>query len=141
MATGDESAVRAANEAFYAALSGLDVEAMGRLWLRADWVRCIHPEGDLIEGWGAIEVSWAAIFSDASWLQVVATGAEVTLAGDLAIVVCHENITQKLDSHVQVSLAVATNLFMRTSEDWRMVHHHASSAPVTVTQAFSGTVQ
>jgi ketosteroid isomerase-like protein len=139
--TDEESAVRAANESFYAALSGLDVEGMGRVWLHADWVRCIHPGGDLIEGWDAIEVSWAGIFGDASWLRVVATGIEVTRSGDFAIVVCHENITQKQESHVRVMLAVATNLFTKTSGGWRMVHHHASTAPVTVTQAFSGTVQ
>jgi ketosteroid isomerase-like protein len=137
----DESAVRAANDSFYAALSGLDVEAMGRLWLHADWVRCIHPGADLIEGWDAIEVSWAKGFAAASWLRVVPTGVELTLAGDLAIVVCHENITQKQESHVSVSVAVTTNLYRRTPGGWRMVHHHASPAPVTVTQAFSGTVQ
>jgi ketosteroid isomerase-like protein len=71
----------------------------------------------------------------------VATGVEVTLVGDLAIVACHENITQKQDNHVTVSVAVATNLFTRTPQGWRIVHHHASPAPVTVTQAFSGTVQ
>jgi hypothetical protein len=139
--TEDESAVRVANDAFYAALSDLDVEQMGRLWHHADWVRCIHPGGDLIEGWAAVEVSWAGIFRQASWLQVVPTGVEVTIAGDLAVVVCHENITQKQESHVRVSLAVCTNIFSRTPAGWRMVHHHASPAPVTVTQPFSGTVQ
>jgi ketosteroid isomerase-like protein len=139
--TDEESAVRVANDAFYAALSDLDVERMGRIWLHADWVRCIHPGGDLIESWDDIELSWAGIFRDASWLQVVPTGAEVTIAGDLALVVCHENITQKQESHVRVSLAVCTNVFSRTPEGWRMVHHHASPAPVTVTQPFSGTVQ
>jgi uncharacterized protein (TIGR02246 family) len=137
----DESAVRAVNDAFYAALSGLDVEGMGRVWAREEWVRCIHPGSDLIEGWMAIEASWARIFGGASWLQVVATGIEVTLAGKLAILACHENITQKQETHVQVRVAVATNIYTRTSEGWRMVHHHASPAPVTVTQAFSGTVQ
>jgi ketosteroid isomerase-like protein len=141
MTGDDESAVRAANQAFYAALSGLDVERMGHLWLHADWVRCIHPGGDLIEGWDEIEHSWAGIFQSASWLQVVPTGVELTLTGGLAIVVCHENITQKQESHVRVSLAVCTNIFSKIADGWRMVHHHASAAPVTVTQPFSGTVQ
>jgi hypothetical protein len=40
-----------------------------------------------------------------------------------------------------VAVAQATNLFLRTSQGWRMIHHHASPAPVHVTQPFSGTVQ
>lgn len=136
-----EEDIRAVNESFYAALSGLDVERMGRVWLHDDWVRCIHPGADLIEGWPAVEVSWARIFRDAGWLRVVATNIEVTRVGDIAIVVCTENITAKTDGDVRVGVALATNLYLRTPADWRMVHHHDSPAPVTVTQRFSGTVQ
>jgi hypothetical protein len=32
-------------------------------------------------------------------------------------------------------------VFLRTAEGWRLIHHHASSAPVHVTQPFSGIVQ
>lgn len=137
----DELEVRGTNESFYAALCSLDLERMGTVWLQEDWVRCIHPGGDLVEGWLAVEASWAQIFEARSWLRVVATSIEVTLAGELAIVACHENITTGEGGDIRLSVAVATNLYRRTSLGWRMIHHHASSAPVTVTQAFTGTVQ
>lgn len=133
--------VRAANESFYAALSGLDIERMSALWLHDERVCCVHPGGDRIEGWIAIEASWAQLFGDRSWLRVVATGVEVDVVGDLAVVVCHESITVGEGTDVRLEVAVSTNLYLRTPKGWRMIHHHASSAPVTVTQAFTGTVQ
>ena len=40
-----------------------------------------------------------------------------------------------------VAVAHATNVFRRTDDGWRMILHHASPAPVTVTQPCSGMVQ
>ena len=40
-----------------------------------------------------------------------------------------------------MAVAQATNLFRLTPDGWRMFHHHASPAPVHVTQPFSGAVQ
>ena len=40
-----------------------------------------------------------------------------------------------------VAVAQATNLFRLTPDGWRMFLHHASLAPVHVTQPFSGVLQ
>lgn len=137
----DLEAVRAANESFYSALEGLDLDGMSRVWLHEDGVFCIHPAGDLLQGWPTVRESWERIFANGGWMRVTPTRAEIRFDGDLAVVVCYENITRTLEGDVRVALAVATNVYKRTTEGWRMVHHHASPAPVHVTQAFSGTVQ
>jgi uncharacterized protein (TIGR02246 family) len=137
----DLEAVRALNESFYAALEGLDLEGMTRVWQHGDGVQCIHPGGDLLQGWPTIRTSWERIFAGGGWMRVTPTRADIRLDGDLGVVVCYENITRKVEADVRVSLAVATNIYRKTAEGWRMIHHHASPAPVNVTQPFSGTVQ
>jgi ketosteroid isomerase-like protein len=60
---------------------------------------------------------------------------------DVAVVACTENVTEQRGDHLSVSVKIATNIFRKSGGGWRMVHHHASPAPVSVTQPFSGIVQ
>jgi ketosteroid isomerase-like protein len=137
----DTEAVRAANEEFYGALEGLDLGRMTDLWLHEEWVHCVHPGSDLVHGWTAVRTSWEQIFTRTGWLNVAPTNVDIRMAGEYAVVVCCENITSKHEGDVRVAVALATNIYQRTAAGWRMVHHHASPAPVNVTQPFSGTVQ
>jgi len=133
--------LRAVNERFYKALEELDLEQMQRLWLHEPWVRCIHPGWDVLVGWEQVRESLAQIFASTGWMRVTPTECNVHVFGDVGMVACAENITASRDSDVGVAVAQATNLFRRTPEGWRMFHHHASPAPVRVTQPFSGTIQ
>ncbi|HEY7409424.1 MAG TPA: nuclear transport factor 2 family protein [Vicinamibacteria bacterium] len=137
----DETALREANERFYRALEALDLPAMESLWVREPWVRCIHPGWDALVGWEAVRQSFEQIFVGTRWIRVTPTQVTVKPFGDVALVTCAENITASNEGEVGVAVAQATNLFLRTSQGWRMIHHHASPAPVHVTQPFSGTVQ
>jgi len=134
-------AVREANESFYAALEGHDLARMSGLWLHEDWVHCVHPGGEALRGWETVHTSWRQIFERGGWMRVTPTGVEIRIEGDVAVVVCSENITAEYQSEVRVAVALATNLYRRTPAGWRMVHHHASPASVNVTQPFSGTIQ
>jgi ketosteroid isomerase-like protein len=133
--------LREANARFYRALEGLDLEAMDRLWAHEGWVRCVHPGWDILVGWDVIRQSWEQIFSNTRWLRVTPTTVEAEVIGEVGLVVCSENITATTEGDVGVAVAQATNLFRMTGDGWRMIHHHASPAPVRVTQPFSGTVQ
>lgn len=137
--THDE--LREVNERFYRALETLDLAAMERLWLHEPWVRCIHPAWDVLVGWENVRDSWRRIFESTPWIRVTATEVTIEVFADVALVGCAENITAGRDGDVGVAVAQATNLFKRTPDGWRMIHHHASSAPVHVTQPFSGIVQ
>jgi ketosteroid isomerase-like protein len=133
--------LRAVNERFYKALEELDLEQMERLWLHEPWVRCIHPGWDVLVGWEQVRKSLEQIFASTGWMRVTPTECNIHVFGDVGMVACAENITASRDSDVGVAVAQATNLFRRTPEGWRMFHHHASPAPVRVTQPFSGTIQ
>jgi len=133
--------LRAVNERFYKALEELDLEQMQRLWLHEPWVRCIHPGWDVLVGWEQVRESLEQIFASTGWMRVTPTECNIHVFGEVGMVACAENITASRDSDVGVAVAQATNLFRRTPEGWRMFHHHASPAPVRVTQPFSGTIQ
>lgn len=138
---GPHDELRKANEGFYRALETLDLPAMDRLWLHEPWVRCIHPGWDVLVGWEDVRASWRRIFESTPWIRVTATQVQVEVFGEIGLVACAENITASQDGDVGVAVAQATNLFRQSPDGWRMIHHHASSAPVHVTQPFSGIVQ
>jgi hypothetical protein len=137
----DREALHRANERFYLALESLDLAAMEDLWLHESWVQCIHPGWESIVGWTGVRRSFEEIFSSTRWLRVTPTAVREVVLPGFGIVSCDENITLGHEGDLDLAVAHATNLFQKTQAGWRMVHHHASSSPVRVTQPFSGTVQ
>ena len=130
-----------ANERFYRALESLDLAAMERVWMQSQDVRCIHPGSEALVGWTDVRRAWEQIFENTRWIRVQPTDVRLQVIGEVGLVACAENITATQDDDVGVAVAQATNVFRRTVDGWRMILHHASPAPVTVTQPFSGTVQ
>ena len=114
---------------------------MEGLWLHESWVQCIHPGWEAIVGWTGVRDSFEEIFANTRWLRVTPTTAREVVLPGLGIVSCAENITLGGEGDLDLAVAHATNLFRMTHEGFKMVHHHASSAPVRVTQPFSGTIQ
>jgi hypothetical protein len=137
----EREAVQRANESFYRCIEALDLDAMDRLWLHDEWVRCVHPGWDVLVGWSAVRRSWQTIFANTQWMRIVPTNVDVVVFDDVAIVSCAENMTAADGAEVGVAVAQATNLFRNTAAGWRMIHHHASGVPVQVTQPFSGHIQ
>ena len=133
--------LRDANERFYRALEALDLATMELVWLHAPDVRCIHPGSEALVGWDTVRSAWQQIFANTRWMRVQPTDVRMQVIGEVGIVACAENITATQDDDVGVAVAQATNVFHRTGEGWRMVVHHASPAPMLITQPFSGTVQ
>ena len=53
-----------ANNSFYTALATADLTAMEDLWHHGLETECIHPGWDRLQGWPAIQESWALIFQN-----------------------------------------------------------------------------
>ncbi|SRR6266545_4762670 len=122
MDSSDErsTAVLAANEAFYRAFNQKDAGLMELVWAESEKVTCIHPGWNVLQGREAVLESWRSILSNPEQPRIVTGGATVSFFGDVAVVMSRELVAG--------SPLVATNLFIRQGEAWRMLHHQ--SGPV-----------
>ncbi len=118
----DTSEVLAANAAFYAAFAHRDAAAMEDLWAREARVACLHPGWTPLVGREAVLQSWRGILlGGGAPASIRCEGAEAHVTGDAAWVICFEVIPG--------AALVATNVFVRESGRWRLVHHHSSPLP------------
>jgi ketosteroid isomerase-like protein len=118
--------VEEANLRFYRAFETLDLAQMDAVWLHTERAQCVHPGWPLIVGWAAIRDSWETIFANTTEMRFTIGDARVAGGPDLAWVTCTENILADVQGRVSVTSLLATNVFERASDGWRMVHHHAS---------------
>lgn len=118
--------VEEANLRFYRAFETLDLAQMDAVWLHTERAQCVHPGWPLIVGWAAIRDSWENIFANTTEMRFTIGNARVTGGPELAWVTCTENILADVQGRVSVTSLLATNVFERASDEWRMVHHHAS---------------
>ena len=125
----EEEKVLAANQRFYAALEQLDLEAMDHVWLHEDWVKCVHPGWEMLEGWDEVRQSWERIFENTRYMRVFLSDIRLRIENHLAWVMCVENVTTSFESGFEQAYVQATNLFVLSEGEWRMVHHHASPLP------------
>ena len=126
--TPEETAVGAANLAFYRALESRDVRLMESVWSHGDGVTCVHPGWHRLDGWEEVSRSWQAIFTNSRPWRVRSEGERVLLEGELAVVFCLENL-EAIGGHGDPARMQATNVYRKEKEAWKMVHHHASPMP------------
>lgn len=145
----DVEQVEAANTAFYEALERGDFEEVSALWLTpadlgvdeeyhdpADTgvVSCVHPGWPVLTGRGEVLRSYALIMANTDYIQFFLTDVHVSVTGDTALVTCTENILSGGPAPAEGDelgplvgqLVVATNVFRRTPQGWKLWSHHAS---------------
>jgi ketosteroid isomerase-like protein len=126
----DRLEVEAANAAFYRAFESADLDAMQDLWLDDPETLCVHPGALPVRGAPSISRSWALIMANTPYIQFFLTDVEVSVLDDVASVTCTENVLTADESTAPDSFggarAVATNVFTRTADGWRLWIHHAS---------------
>lgn len=121
-----QKAAAKANRAFYRAFERLDLEAMARVWLDGDRIRCVHPGGELLVGRSQVVQSWAAIFASTDSIEFALEDLEVTVRGEVAWATLTERIAMNAAGQQAESVAIATNLFERVDGEWKLVMHHGS---------------
>jgi ketosteroid isomerase-like protein len=118
------------NTSFYQAFEAADLDRMRDLWLDDQETLCVHPGALPVRGTAAINRSWALIMANTPYIQFFLTDVEVSVLDDVASVTCTENVLtadeMTDDDAFAGAKAVATNVFVRTTEGWRLWIHHAS---------------
>lgn len=117
-----------AENAFYEALEKGDLEAMMALWADDDDVTCIHPGGQRLCGHTQIRNGWQNIFAATQRFSVQVSERVCWQGGMLAVHSLVENVFAEGDPEPRGPILV-TNVFVRGSDGWRLLAHHASPGP------------
>ena len=112
-----DDAILFANEAFYSAFARRDVAAMEALWATDVPVACIHPGWSPLTDRAAVMQSWRSILGNANSPRIICRSPRLFRYGDVAAVICFEV--------VEGQFLIATNLFVRQGNAWKLVHHQA----------------
>ena len=132
---GDADEVEAA---FYDALQNADIEKLMACWADEDDIVCIHPGGPRVVGVSAIRATFEAMFANGSiraWPERVRKTVSVASAV--------HNLVERVEvlgpSGPKEAWVIATNVYHKTAQGWRMVAHHASPGTSSEIQEVSGT--
>ena len=119
-------AVTKANQRFYEAFESLDIVKMDEIWTHQEYVTCIHPGWTIRSGWPAVRDSWVLIFNNTFSMKFELADIMVQVAGDMAWVICVENLVTQQAEEPQQAKILATNLYELIGDEWLMIHHHGS---------------
>jgi len=120
--TGNADEIEAA---FYEALQTGEIEKLMACWGDEDDIVCVHPGGARLVGAAAIRASFDAMFSNGS-IHAHAIKVRKVEAMSASVHSVLERIDVLTDEGPKHAYVIATNVYHKTAQGWRMVAHHAS---------------
>lgn len=112
--------------AFYEGLQTGDLNRVMACWADEDDIVCIHPGGTRLLGSARIRASFEALFANGGTVQV--TPESVHHVDAVASTVHHvlERAEVNTEQGTAYAYVLATNVYYKAAQGWRMVLHHAS---------------
>jgi ketosteroid isomerase-like protein len=129
--SAEEIAVISANQAFYTALSAMNIAAMNKVWAHESYVIYIGPfHKSAIVGWPAVQAELQTTNALASEIAVKPMDIHVRINGDTAWLFGREvgAILRKVGKSA-TGYNFVTNIFEKKDGLWLMVAHHAQRIP------------
>ena len=118
---------------FYEALHNGDLEQLMACWADEDDIVCVHPGGARLVGAAAIRAAFEAMFSGGT---LHATPERLRRVETLGAAV--HSVLERIDlvtaEGMQRAWVVATNVYLKTAQGWRLVAHHASPSRTEVAE-------
>lgn len=111
--------------AFYEALQKGHIDRLMACWADEDEIVCIHPGGPRLVGPQAVRASFEAVFANGTVRAFPTRVRKVeSLASTLHSVL--ERIELLTKDGPREAYVIATNIYHKTAQGWRLVAHHAS---------------
>ena len=124
---------------FYEALREADLDKLMALWADDDEVFCVHPGGPRVVGPQAIRLAFEAVFASSGRIHVQPERQRRVHSIDSAVHNLVERVELHTDEGVRTGFVVATNVYIKTAQGWRMVAHHASPGTTQETPEIAET--
>ncbi|NIP72664.1 MAG: nuclear transport factor 2 family protein [Gammaproteobacteria bacterium] len=119
----------AAEAAFYRAFEGADLDAMMGVWADDEAIACIHPMGQMLRGTADVREAWRQLFAGNQRMHFHIRPQQHRSDGNLAIHTVIQSIYLHGEAEPRPPI-VATNVYRRTEQGWRMILHHASPSVI-----------
>jgi uncharacterized protein (TIGR02246 family) len=110
---------------FYEALQQADLDKLMALWSDDDEIACVHPGGPRVIGHAAIRASFEAIFATGP-IPVQPRSVRRLLGVGHALHHVEEQVAVRTPEGLAQAWVLATNVYVKTAQGWRLVLHHAS---------------
>ncbi|MEI8169290.1 MAG: nuclear transport factor 2 family protein [Rhodoferax sp.] len=124
--------------AFYEAMQTADLEKLMACWADEDDVVCVHPGGPRLVGVVAIRVAFEALFSNGT-IRAWPEGVHKIESFTSSVHSVRERVEVLTDEGLREAYVIATNVYYKTPQGWRMVAHHASPGSEQEAQEMSET--
>lgn len=111
--------------AFYEALQHADLDRLMACWADEDDIVCIHPGGPRLLGHAAIRAAFEAVFANGTVKAHLEKVRRID-TGSTSVHSVIERVEVMGNDGPQTAWVVATNVYAKTAEGWRLVTHHAS---------------
>lgn len=110
---------------FYEALQRGDIERLMAIWSDEDEICCVHPGGPRVVGAAAIRASFESMFGKGP-IDARPDKVRRLQTHSCAIHSVLEQVLVLTDKGAQTAWVVATNVYVKAAQGWRLVAHHAS---------------
>jgi len=116
----------AVEAAFYEAFVRIDLQLMEAVWADGEQALCIHPGSGLRKGKAAVMQSWMEVFTGSAPPAVEYRYVTGFASGNLVVRLVEERIRSRNKPPEAASRVLATNVYVRDAQSWRLTGHHAS---------------
>ena len=110
---------------FYEALQRGDIERLMAVWSDDEDITCVHPGGPRVVGAGAIRAVFDSMFANGT-INARPEKVRRLQTHSCAVHSVLEQVRVMTAEGPQSAWVVATNVYVKGAQGWRLVAHHAS---------------